>query len=549
MRALLAALAVLALSAPAAQAGIWTAVPSGTTDEISALDYPSTSRIVFATTTGKIFEGAPGSTAQVASFPGRQFFDLALNPAGTTGLAAADSGKLYRLSGGTWSAVNLANTTYNSNCDGSAHAKDKAPTANLVGVAWSSDSVAWVTSAETGQILKSTDGGASWTEASQQADGTCRISRKITDIGPIPGSVDDVYFADNYFGGLWRTSDGLASTAQRRKEFVNCYDILFRMAVDPAAPNRVVIAGACESYLHEGFTSDSGTTADYTDSTGGNIRDVASTDGLFLSVGDAGKIEQTFDGKNVYQQPADGANATKDWRAASFADTTHAAVGGVTGALVVTDQANTAPDVLAPTVQLTGPDNATVGTPVTFTAVATDNAGGSGIRGDGFEWTGTGLQPTTAGTATYSFATAGTYTLTVKARDNAGNVSEVASKTVTVGQPLPTLPSSSNPPITGGGATRKGKYIVLRVKGRLGVPAGVDKAAACQGTMSISVYKGKKRLVGKTTKVKSNCGYKKTIRVKRKKVGKAKKLKLKVAFRGNSVLGKLSSTYKVKVKR
>ena len=67
--------------------------------------------------------------------------------------------------------------------------------------------------------------------------------------------------------------------------------------------------------------------------------------------------------------------------------------------------------------------------------------------------------------------------------------------------------------------------------------------------MSVSVYKGKKRLVGKTAAVKSNCKYAKTIKVKRSKVGKAKQLKLKVAFKGNAFLAPLSSTYAVNVKR
>jgi hypothetical protein len=547
----LASLLAGALPSTAA-AGIWSPIASGTTEEISALDYPSTSTLVFATTGGKIFMGAPGATAQVASFPGRQFFDVAMRPSGDVGLATADSGRLFRFASGTWTEVSLANTTFEHNfpCSGSGgpYVRDKTPTANLLAVAWGSDQTAWVVSAAGGQILKSTDAGATWTDASRQADGTCRVDDEITDVATIPGTDQDVYFVSEGFADLWRTSDALASGAQKRIEMVNCFAVRMRVAVDPAAPNRVVASGACDGTLHQGFTADAGTTKNYTGSGGSPIRDTAAQAGLFLSVGDAGKIEQTFDGQAVYGVPADGALQTKDWRAVDFADASHAAVGGVTGSLVITDRANVAPDLVAPTVTIAGPATLSAGVPATFTANAVDT-GGSGVNPNGFQWAGTGLTPSTAATATYAFSSPGTYVISVRAADLAGNVSESASITVTVGLPQPTLPGPSNPPLAGKAARIKGKFVVLRVKGRLGRPAGVPASAACKGKMSISVYKGKKRLVGKKAKIRANCNYKKKIKVRRSRVGKAKKLKLKVAFKGNEALAPLSSTYKVKVKR
>jgi hypothetical protein len=213
--------------------------------------------------------------------------------------------------------------------------------------------------------------------------------------------------------------------------------------------------------------------------------------------------------------------------------------------------------VIAPTGTIAGPTSAVAGAPVTFTAQVADEAGGSGIDPASLSWTSSGLPGQTGPTAGFTFAAAGTYTVSLSFADNAGNTASASTSVLVVKgdappvdtRPKPTLPGASQPPLVGKVAKRQGRYIVLRVKGRLGRPAGVSRAAACKGRMSISVYKGKKRLAARKAKVSRKCGYKKTIKVKRSKVGKARKLKLKVAFKGNTALAPLSSTYKVKVKR
>src|SRR4051794_36622240 len=102
----LAALLVLLVAAPA-RAGIWSAIASQTTDDIAALSYRADA-LRYATPAGQIYRRAPdGSVTREASFTGRRFFDLAMSPDGTKGLAAADGGRLYRLQNGTWSSVSL----------------------------------------------------------------------------------------------------------------------------------------------------------------------------------------------------------------------------------------------------------------------------------------------------------------------------------------------------------------------------------------------------------------------------------------------------------
>lgn len=358
--AALAATAALLASTSAAQAMNWTALDSTTTEEIAAVDYHPNGTIWFATKSGKIFTRNPaGAVSQDFSDAGRQFYDIAFRPAGDVGLATADTGHLYRsLNGGdTWTPVDLTNDSYGEPCTGNPAAVS-TPSDNLLAVEWSSDDVAWVVSAARGQILKSTNGGVSWVERGRMNDGECRIEADVTDVAPIPGSVDDVYFVDDDFATLWRTSDGLLSNAAERSELVNCFGIVMKLAVDPASPNRVSAAGPCTGSLHWGFSSDSGTTKEYVDSlSSARIRDVDAGAGVFLAVGDAGTIEQTFDGSRVYAQPDNGPFATRDWRAVDFADASRAVVAGLGGALAITDQANVPPPTPGgPTPPAPGPD-------------------------------------------------------------------------------------------------------------------------------------------------------------------------------------------------
>ena len=546
------ALFLLALLPHPASAGIWTPTESGTADEITAIDYRADA-MRYVTNNGKIFKKVGGAAGtQEAVFAGRQFFDIEMSPDGSKGLAAADTGKLYRFNAGTWTLVDLANTTYDhggssnvcaSTPEGSPDPKDAAPTANLLSVAWSSDSVAWAAADAEGQLLKSVDGGATWSEASRRPDRTCKINRKITDILPIPGSDQDVYFVDSYFAGLWRTTDQLASSAQRRDELVNCTGLM-RAAIDPGSPNRVSAVGPCSGSTQWGFTRDAGTTQNYTDSNGGPLRDIDGQEGVFIAVGDAGQIEQTFDGKTVFGQPADGALATKDWRAVDFLDARNAVVAGIGGSMVVSDRANEMPDLVAPTVAIAGAATTTVGVATSYTANATDNAGGTGVDPAGFQWTGNGLTPTSAGTATYTFAAPGTYTIRVKARDLRGNVSEEATLTVTVTKAKFGFPSKA------GTAKKKGKKVHLTAKGILGIPTGLTAAQACSGKLTIRWFKPKKKKAIATTTVSltSKCTFKRTIKIKRKKVGKAKKLGLRLSFAGNGLVAAGSKMYTVKVK-
>ena len=124
-------------------------------------------------------------------------------------------------------------------------------------------------------------------------------------------------------------------------------------------------------------------------------------------VGDGGAILISPDGLKAYFQPADGTEATTGWRAVDKFDANNAAVGGAGGKLVVSTQANTIPDLIAPAGTITGPIEATAGQPATYTANVSDNAGGSGIDPASFQWSATGIPTATGNPAAITFPSAG----------------------------------------------------------------------------------------------------------------------------------------------
>jgi photosystem II stability/assembly factor-like uncharacterized protein len=193
--AVLVAGAVVAAPAATASAGIWSPVVSGTTANITAIaDLPSGS-LVYGTASGQILKD--GAVRSIN--PSFSITDIALNPSGTAGLATATNGRLLRTvdGGATWTVVSLSNSSYAQsaicvNAPGAPlPSRTYTPSGNLNGVAWSSDTVAYVVAADEGVVLKSVDGGATWLDAGRQADGTCRVDTNgdtLTDVATVPGS-------------------------------------------------------------------------------------------------------------------------------------------------------------------------------------------------------------------------------------------------------------------------------------------------------------------------------------------------------------------------
>jgi photosystem II stability/assembly factor-like uncharacterized protein len=508
----LATLAAVALSllAPVAtaSAGIWTPASSGTTANITAIDDVAPGTLVYGTAAGDLLKNG----AVRATNPGFSINDIALNPSGTVGLAAATNGRLLRSTNGgdTWTVTPLTNTSYAQSgiCVDSPGAplpaRTYTPSGNLNGIAWSSDTVAYVVAGDEGVVLKTTDGGASWVDASRQADGTCRVDTNgdtLTDVAAVPGS-DLAWFVDDAFGASSITTNGLTSSAPRRftNSAVNCFDHRPRVALDATNPNRALMVDTCPGSLAIGATQDGGTNWDLGQSyfagdgaalTG--LNDVAIAGGAALAVGNGGALLVDDNLRDAYFQRADGALATTDWLSASKRDATHAVVGGSGGALITTDQATAIPDIVAPAGTVTGPLTAVAGVPQTYTANVSDNAGGSGVDPASFSWGATGLPTTTGNPAAITFPAPGAYAITVSFRDRAGNAA-TAGIAVTVTAPPAVTPIKAPSPVKTTTATVPGAKISL------GVPNTCVKAGS---TFKVTLtWKKQKRKGNKFVKVR-----------------------------------------------
>jgi hypothetical protein len=502
----LAAIAAGALAAvPAtASAGIWTPTASGTAENITVVDYQAPDRLWYATAAGKIFKnGAP-----VFSVSGTSFNDLAMNPSGTAGVAVANGGKLYRFNGTVWSLVSLANTSYTdpTPCNGTESpllTKNLTPTGNLTAAAWSSDTTAYVTSSDRGIVLKTVNGGATWTDASRQADGDCFVdpsSSTVTDVKTIPGS-DVVWFVDTNFGARSISSNGLASSALREADSsVNCPDHRPQLALDADNPNRSFVTDRCDGSLAFGFSEDGGATydlgLDYINGDGDSlsgVNDVAIAGGSALAVGNGGAIVISNNGRDAYFQRADGGDATNDWLAVDKFDANHAAVGGRGGRLLLSDVATTTPDVLAPAGTVAGPVTVTAGTPVTYTANVADEVGGSGIDPASFVWTSTGVATATGNPVALTFPSAGFYQVKVSFKDLAGNAATASISVIVNARPAVKPPTPVNPVKT---ATAS----VPGAKISFGVP---NSCVAAGSTFKVTLtWKKQKRKGNKFVKVR-----------------------------------------------
>jgi photosystem II stability/assembly factor-like uncharacterized protein len=519
-----------------ASAGIWTVTPSGTSAGISAIDEVNAGTLVYGTTSGQILKNAVVKSTS----PGFSINDVALNPSGTTGVATASNGRLLTsIDGGeSWAVKSLANTTFTepNPCNGTppVGGRNAAPTGNLNAVSWASDSVAYVVASDEGVVLKTTDGGTSWTDVSRQADGTCFIDTGgdlLTDVQAIPGT-DVVWAVANDFGTRYISTNGLSSSAlQLGDTAVNCFDTRPRLALDFDSPNRAFVADRCGSSLALGFTQDGGTNFNFSqnffagDGNSLELNDVAIAGGSIVAVGNAGAILIDSDGSNAYFQRADGANTTNSWLSVDKLDATHAAVGGAGGALLTTSQATTIPDIVAPAGTVTGATTVVAGTAATYTANVADNAGGTGIDPASFAWSAPGVPPAAGNPATFTFPSPGYYLVSVNFKDLAGNAA-TASLSVFVTAPVPVKPASP---------TKTTTASVPGAKISFGVPNTCVKAGS---TFKVTLtWKKQKRKGNKFVKVRRADFYIGSKRVKiDKKAPFTQTLKVKAGTKAGSTI-------------
>jgi Photosynthesis system II assembly factor YCF48 len=529
--------ALLAFTATAQAATIWTPMNSGTTSTISSIVYQSPTRFWYATTGGTIaFWNGSAFVAGTGITPGENFTDLAFQPGGSVGYAITTNGHVWRSTDAGVSWTQLAAPTTRSDCSGLSVAQIET---ELNAVQWANPTTVFLMG-NNSTILRSSNADAAtptFTEINKvvAADGNCAIqqegfSENFTDATFLAANPQAAFFVAQDFGRLYQSSNALivgASGTKVNGDTVNSFTGNPRIARDAGNPNRLWIvdheAGGsgcgvlCLQVSTDGGTSASAAAFPNRPSVTGGLYDISSQGGVEVAAGSGGEIFTSVDGTNFYHQPAGGTLATENWRAEAAYDAAHAAVGGENGALAITAAANTIPDTTAPTGTIAGPTTVTSGQATRYAAVVADNAGGSGINPSSYTWTAPGFAAQHGATATYTFPRgAGGVTLTVRFADNAGNAG-TATLHVTVRDAAPPGPPTGSRPATRhtGQATIR-IYRIVTVTGRSGrfVPVIVSTARPRRFTVQIRPLRGRRALATSRFTLAGRHGGRGTIRVK-----------------------------------
>ena len=555
-----AAVLTLGTGVATADAATWTEIPSGTAEEITAVEYRGGDQFWFTTANGKIFRRVGGTFQQEYSQLGVVFRDIEFDAAGSVGLAVGTNGAVARTTNGgaDWAAVPLplsGNPLSETECDDTKHAAGDLDTLAIDGTgrAWIAGSGAQLWRAPgTGAAL-----GATWEDAND-GDGTdCKVPRDIDGMFFVPGSGSG-YFIAKSFGQVYLTTNSLAGEASPKPGGAgNGFDQLRRVTGDPANPNRMwaVFPGGGPSYIRrtdDGWNSELDweiANRDRREIT--DPHDVDYAGGTVVAAGDAGLIMLSTNGADFFFEDATGTLATQDWRAVSVADANDAALGGTNGKLAVTTTANALPDIAPPTGTISGPSSVRAGQAATFTLNAADT-GGSGINPASIRWTTAGLPERTGNPASFTFPEQGFATVTVSFADRAGNRAET-SASVTIGKASNALPVSFTGPGNKLSARIKGRFIRVTMKGTITLPAGAT-SAACAKKVTLRIKKKKRVMAHRKAKLRfkaspSRCTFAKKIKLRRKKVGKTQKLRLTVSHPGNSVLRTSSKKLTLVVKK
>ena len=504
-RCVLAAIAVAGLVAPGAQAATWSEVASGTTEDITAVEYQSPSRLWFATGAGSIFKRVGDTFVKTGSAPGVVFRDIEFQDDGPVGFAVGTNGGVLRSAdaGSTWAPVTGIAGGRRLDVDECAEADQTL--GDVDAVRFAGNARAWLLAGGT-QIFRTVD-GSSASGVGATADGwqlindngvTCKIGQDVDDLFAIPGS-SSVYFAAKELGTVLFSLNALATTATVRPARAGAGATgTRRLAGDPANPNRqwaVDSGGAGPDFgarTTDGWATSGGwtianpdrgaiTTPESIDSSGGTV----------VAVGSAGMIAASADGATFHMDPA-AAAPSQDWRSVSLASPSAGAAGGTGGRLVTTSDAN----VFA------------VAAPAAAAAAPAVTSAGSTLRPPALVVTRTRL-------------------------------------------PVFGFPPRSKPPVAGGSARRRGAFVIVAVAGTLRPPAGLTAATACRGRLLLTVSRARgqrRELAYANVGLPRSCRFEKVLRIRRTRVGGRKSLRLRVAFKGNAAVDASSVTYVVPVR-
>ena len=202
-----------------------------------------------------------------------------------------------------------------------------------------------------------------------------------------------------------------------------------------------------------------------------------------------------------------------------------------------------------PTASFTAtPSPANVDQRVTFDATGSKDPDGSIVK---YEWDldGNGTFETNSQTnprVQRSYSTAKVYNVKLRVTDNANGAGEVVRQLVVAG-------GRKTPRRLTAKVTPRRDAVLpysFRTTGRLVRPSGVSRKAGCVGRVTVVVKAGKKTISRRTTRLRSTCTYRSSVRFRdRKRIGRAGVLRFTARFQGNRALrAKQARTIRARVR-
>jgi hypothetical protein len=499
-------LAVAALLVPVgaarAQSSLWTqVVNSGTDFAITAVEYQSDDRLWYATEKGEIIR-------RVGDFPQTQlprtgipFNDIDFQPGGDVGIAVGNSGTVYRTTdGATWNLVSGLQTLDHDCVSGQDTLE--AVSGDLLSVTWADASTVYISGTERA-VLRSTNAGVTFAEWNKQPNQKCRTRELVRDITDTVFSGGVGYLVSDGTGTpqTWRTADGLATDVLPRARAVEC-GTRPRLALDPADLDRLWAVDRCSTAEAFRYSEDGGITFATVGLPGdvqNGLNDVAVAPRTLIAVGNSGEILISKDGRTASRWPGAGTLGNHNWRSVDLADGAKGAIGGDGGVLLMTTLADTVPV----------PPGTPPGGPFPAPAPPADPSQG-------------GSQP---GGASGGGTPAGSSQGGVPARGDGGGA------VLGAGRARPGLTLRARVRRLDGGSLR------LRAFGGLVLPAGVDRAAACSGPVTVRFKVGGRTMAMRRVAVRRNCRFGTQIVAGRgSRLASAARLRVGARFGGNDVL-------------
>jgi hypothetical protein len=505
-----AGLAAACACAPPAQAATWTELDSTTTEDITAVEYQAPDRFWFATAAGHIFRRVGTTFAQTGSAPGVVFRDIEFQDGGPVGFAVGTNGAVLRSAdgGASWTAVSGL-IGGQGTAAGLCAAADE-PIGDIDSVRFAGAARAWL-AAGGSQIFRTIDGATA-----ADVGATANDWQVINDNGAtckIGEDVDDIfpvpgslatYFVSKVLGTVFFSANALSTTAT----------VKLAPAGAPAAGIRR-LTGDPANPNRQWAVSSGGAGAQFVART---------TDGWSTSAGWA------------IANPDHGTLTTP--AGVDFSGGTIAAVGS--GGMIA-ESTDGASFFLDPAAAAPAQD----WTSVSLASAALGAAGGTG-----------GRLAVTANANVLPAAPGGAPAPAPAAAAGAAAGLRPPAVVVTPPPRRPLLPAfgfddRARPPVVGGAARKSGEFVVIRVDGAFGVPRGLRAAAACSGHVILTVSRasGRRRdLTDATVSLPPTCRYTKQLRVRRSRIGARRTLKLRVAFKGNALIRASSVTYTLPVR-